>query len=286
MTIIEKIRHDWSILAEHKHPFRFLIATLLFRSRIPLNITIQRRHYKLPFSRAHYSAILWADPSYVTPDEDLILAYLREGDIVVDVGANVGTLTLTAAYAVGTTGSVFSIEAHPRIFSQLTRNVAINGFDNVHLFNLAAGSESGRVAFSDMRSDDVNHVVAESRLSVQMITLDALLADSIDHVSLVKIDVEGYERFVCQGASKLLKKTDCIYIESYEPNFARYSYSTLDLVDDLQSMGFCVRRLTSSGLAGIPVPYKSDKLENLVAVKDLQAFTERSGIEVIQVCSS
>ena len=71
---------------------------------------------------------------------------LRPGDIVIDVGANVGLHTLLAARLVGATGRVHAIEASPWIFARLLRNLAANRAANVRAYNMAATAVAGPVS--------------------------------------------------------------------------------------------------------------------------------------------
>jgi FkbM family methyltransferase len=153
-------------------------------------------------------------------EEDRLLAsYLREGDCMVDVGANVGTLALTAAGRVGQAGIVYAFEGHPRVYRYLQENVALNGFANVRAFNLAIGDVDGTTQFSDLRSDDQNSIVRRGEgITVPMRPLDALgIIEPVIH--LLKIDVEGYERFVLEGARELLARTLTVYFESWDTHF-------------------------------------------------------------------
>jgi hypothetical protein len=91
-------------------------------------LTVKCQFYRLRFFPTSISAEKWVYPDFRKEDEDFLTSYLRNGDVVIDIGANVGTLTLTAAHLVGASGKVFSIEAHPVIFIYLKDNVALNKF--------------------------------------------------------------------------------------------------------------------------------------------------------------
>ena len=69
---------------------------------------------------------------------------LGPGDIFVDVGANVGLMSLYAGQLVGTNGQVFSVEPIPTLFGQLNENIILNGFANIHAYNLALGAHAER----------------------------------------------------------------------------------------------------------------------------------------------
>ena len=68
-------------------------------------------------------------------------AFLREGDLVLDVGANIGYFSLLASQAVGTTGTVVAVEPVPSIVTALKTNLAMNSAANVVVHAVAAGSQ-------------------------------------------------------------------------------------------------------------------------------------------------
>ena len=133
---------------------------------------------------------------------------LRREDLFVDVGANVGSYTVLACAAVGASGWCF--EPVPGTFARLLDNIRINHLENrAQCLNVGVGSTTGLLGFSsDM--DAGNRVLAEGetrpgRIEVKVATLDSLLEGQSP--TLIKIDVEGYETAVLQGAEQTLSKT-------------------------------------------------------------------------------
>lgn len=269
------IRYYISVIRGQKRPLRFLVAQALRQTGLSRCFTIKRRYYTIQFHPTAYSANIWVNPEMLDRDEDFLASYLREGDTMIDIGANIGTMTLAAAATVGKTGAVYSVEAHPRTFKYLEQNIHRNGFVNVNAFNYAIGHEQGMISFSDKRADDTNAVVEHSDMQVPVITLDALLSPRVEKVNLLKIDVEGYERFVCLGAQELLNKTDCIYFECYESNFRNFGYSTDDLLGIIRSAGFTVVCNTGPGTYAVLGDFESEVCQNLVAVRDTQILSTR-----------
>lgn len=140
---------------------------------------------------------------------------LRPGDIMVDVGANVGLHSLLAARLVGPSGRVHAVEASPWIFARLMRNIATNGASNIIAYNLAATATAGPVAVylhddsnlggttiiatEAARSGAALEAMVEGRPLHDIVPLADLLA-----ARLIKIDVEGAEWMVLQGMAALL----------------------------------------------------------------------------------
>lgn len=265
------------ILREQPNVSRFLASRVLWRTRLCSLFQIRKEGYRLKFHPTALSAILWIDPEDRRSDEAFIKSYLEKQDTVVDVGANVGDLTLTAAVAVGPKGKVYSLEAHPRTYGFLQKNIALNKCSNVILFNLALGDKESEIFFSDLRGDDQNHVSENSRgVPVKMARLDDLpLPES--HIQLLKIDVEGYEKFVLEGASRTLEKVSCIYFESWERHFGRYGYACRDVTNLLAKKGFTLLKLVGNeSVVPVEDEHTSITCENLVAVRELRDFLERT----------
>jgi FkbM family methyltransferase len=242
-------------LRDQKHPIRFLLSRLLWRTGLSRFFTVDRSLYRVRFFPTSLSAALWLDPRTMRREERFFASYLRGGDVVVDVGANIGTSTLTAAAIVGDSGTVFSIEPHPVIFRYLQ-----------HLFNVAIGESKGIVSFSNKLSDDTqSQVVLGPGLEVQVEKLDDLLLPyKPQAVELLKVDVEGYEKYVFQGALETMHRTKCIFFECVERNFADYAYASTEVFDILRACGFCVYMMKGIGA-------------NRLAIRDLPSFLERMG---------
>ena len=250
----------WAKIKHQRKPLRFLVSRLLWHSGFCTFLTIPCGAYRLRFYPSACSATLWLDPSERLQDECVLRSLLNEGDRVVDVGANIGALTLAAAEMVGPTGLVYSFEAHPRTYGYLMGNVRLNQAHNVNAFSVACGSENGVIALSDKTSDDQNAVCGDGLL-VPLCRLDHLVPET-EKIALLKIDVEGYEKFVLEGASRLLPRVEAIYFESYECHFQSFGYRLQDIIHYLGDFGFTVFHLDGRKVTD---GYASAKCENLLA---------------------
>lgn len=143
-----------------------------------------------------------------------LLHLLREDDLFVDVGANVGAYTLLAAGVCAS--STIALEPVPATFADLQSNLALNNLgERVQALNAGAGATAGRLSFTQ-NAGTMNRVADDGVLSshlveVEVTPLDQLLGDRAP--LLIKIDVEGFEYDVLQGASSILPKTQALLVE-------------------------------------------------------------------------
>jgi len=216
-------------------------------------------------------------------DRDFFRSYLRTGDVVVDVGANIGVLSLTAAGVVGQRGRVIAIEPNERIFSFLAANVARNSPLEVSCLKSAVGSSAEILRMTDLRSDDFNAVIPDGQSldgsvrTVQSNRLDDILG-AVERVDLLKVDVEGFELPVFNGAEKVLARTECIYFECSRAHCRRYGYSPSDVVEYLETQGFSLYRWSDHKAVPIAdVGTVGAVCENLVAIRHAGAWEERTG---------
>lgn len=227
---MKRLKQHIEILTYQKHPVRFCLSRFLWYSGLCRFFIIDRGEYRLRFSPSVISANFWANPNQLSYyDEEIIRKYLKKGDCVIDIGANIGSFTVMSAALVGESGKILSIEADPRTFSFLSENVTLNKLNNVKIVNCAIGDEVGEVCFTQKKYDSDNFIVdkkvAENdTIIVPMSKLDNV--NNFEQVDLLKVDVEGFEKFIFLGAENTLKKTNCIYFESWEELSQRYNYNT------------------------------------------------------------
>jgi FkbM family methyltransferase len=211
-------------------------------------------------------------------DLALLRQLLRPGDTIVDIGANVGSHAIPLAKSLGATTQVHAFEPHPRVFAQLQANARLNRLPNLYLYNLALGDRTGEVAFTDVRSDDYNRVLPNGAgaLTVPMTPLDdfAPLADA--PITLLKIDVEGYELFVLRGAEATLTRTQFLYLEANATHACEYGVSVQALADYLRARGWTLYRVADcKTLTRLPECPAVAEWENWLAARSCDALRER-----------
>lgn len=143
----------------------------------------------------------------VEPALGYAIGQIGQGDVVFDVGANVGVFT---AFAAQRAGQLHSFEPDPSVFPHLERTVALNQLANVRLNAMALGAVEGEARiFSNPTSASASHLVTTDGMaqdggsSISITTLDSYVAArGVDRLDLIKIDVEGFETDVLAGARK------------------------------------------------------------------------------------
>ena len=172
-------------------------------------------------------------------DMGFLIHLLRKEDFFVDIGANVGSYTVLAGGHIG--AKTFSIEPVPATYSHLVNNILLNQMeDRVTAFNIALGSQAGSINFTHS-FDTMNHAAAEGEtdiIKVPVDTLDNILVGQKTPV-LLKIDVEGFETEVNNGATQTLQRNElkAIIIE-LNGSGSRYGYDESIIHDGLIKMGF------------------------------------------------
>jgi FkbM family methyltransferase len=176
------------------------------------------------------------------PEFDRLDRWVREGDWVIDVGANVGHYTLRLAELVGPSGRVLAFEPVPLTFQLVTESVATAGHENVTLLNAAATAATRELgmAIPLLPTGLPNLYMASVRESgasfrVLGVAIDAL---GIPHrVSLAKIDAEGHDLEVLQGMERLLRRDRPLLI---------IEDSSTEIDGFLMAVGYEQRRLPGS----------------------------------------
>ncbi len=150
----------------------------------------------------------WLNPDYEPAVQEAISAALRPGLVAADIGAHMGFDTLHMARLVGPTGHVHAFEPDPANACKLRRNCELNAFHQVTCHAVAVADRTGTVSFQ-ASGTTTSHVTATAEIGtlvIPAVTLDEIMARSPDpQLALVKIDVEGAELNVLQGAPETLR---------------------------------------------------------------------------------
>jgi len=206
-------------------------------------------------------------------DMSFVLHFLTDSDLFVDIGANVGSYTILAGSEKNS--QTISIEPIPDTFELLYQNVLINNIhENVKCFNIGLGANDGILKFTKSL-DTTNHVASLSEndtVDVKIKKFDDFI--KLDKITLVKMDVEGFETEVINGMCSALQNNNfkALIIE-LNGSGNRYNYDEKVIHEKLVAHGF---------LPYLYLPFKREfaKLEkhgtnNTIYIRDLEFVTER-----------
>ncbi len=152
----------------------------------------------------------------------LLRNYIRFGDTVIDVGANIGTHAVAFGNMVGPMGAVHAFEPQRRLFTMLSGNVALNALEQVVCHQAAVGDFMGEIVLPSLPSPDLHFNFSAVSLmqgnnagdKVPLVTIDSL---NLQKCAAIKIDVEGMETMVLAGARQTIERCQPIlYIENNE----------------------------------------------------------------------
>lgn len=148
--------------------------------------------------------------------EPLVGLLCRSGETVIDIGANLGRWTVSAALAVGQSGRVIALEPISRLADAISKTCLLNRFHWVKVINAAASDNAGEAVFSIEQENSGGSRLGTmqndpsrtfQQLSVKTISVDQCVEEEkIETLGLMKIDVEGFESQVIAGATASLRR--------------------------------------------------------------------------------
>jgi len=192
----------------------------------------------------------------------VMASVLRAGGRFVDVGANVGLMSLVAARCVGPQGQVDSFEPLPEIRALLTQSLRVNGFGQVRLHGCALGSAKATLEIS--RHPEVNRgsaslawsaPVAAEKSAVAVERLDDVLGEAArGSIDMIKVDVEGWEFEALKGAQGLLsaERQPVVCIE-FSTEHALWGGTHAEMFRTMVDMGYRGFKLARSKASSSPL---------------------------------
>lgn len=180
---------------------------------------------------------------------------LRPGSTILEVGANVGSLTLEIARLVGRDGAVHAIEPTAGAFRKLERNLSLNAdlVPRVHLHRMLVTDGDGSTPTRELRwSWRIDREPVErEHVAVPAVSIDRMVSTvGLARLDLLKVDVDGYEMKVLRGATETLERfRPTILIELDDASLATQGDSVGSAVEFLEARGFRGTRLDGTPLS-------------------------------------
>lgn len=198
---------------------------------------------------------------------------VKPGDVVVDIGANIGAITLPLGRYVGVSGHVIAFEPTAWAYDKLQKNLSLNP----HLLNrvrteqiilLEEEKEPPAFVYSSWnlaeKEDELTHPQHKGRMmatdSVQGISLDAYFEKNPQkRIELIKLDVDGYELAVLKGAKKTLLRYKPKIVLEIAPHVQEEKRQLEELLAELKAARYRLEHLTS----GREIPMVKETIEKI-----------------------
>jgi FkbM family methyltransferase len=178
---------------------------------------------------------------------ELIEPLCRPGDCVLDIGANVGDWTIAMAARVGPLGKVIAFEPVPYLAQTIVKTARVNRHGWVEVQQLALGATDGTTEFSVERANSGGSRIGRVEGDFSQITVEAKRLDSffasrpdLNRVDFIKIDVEGFEEAVLQGARASLARFRPGLLFESGLESAEQRKSIHDVLSDYEPIGAAV----------------------------------------------
>ena len=213
----------------------------------------------------------WLNASGWGAGERRVMArFVRPGQVVFDIGANLGLHTAYLSQLVGPTGRVFAFEPNLSLTPGLARTCKALG--NSQLFTVALSNETGRLPFyipTDHTMASLGKWQDATETSCEVVRLDSL---NLPIPHFIKCDVEGAEFKVFQGAISLLDRTDApiVMFEVNEHNVAGFTHGITSAIDFLASLSPRYQFFTADEQTGALSRLGRVSYANVVAIPALQ----------------
>jgi FkbM family methyltransferase len=249
-------------------------------------------------SKGYYARDVQGSKMYLAIDDpgvsrDLIIRGMREreetrmiqktlkpGMTVIDIGSNIGYYAMMEARAVTETGHVYAIEPEPRNVELLHRNVKLNGYHHVDVFQAGVSDETGIAKLYVSKHSNLHNLLRPlhaknegSVVSIKVFCLDDFIEEqniNPSDISFIRMDIEGYEVKALSGMQKILHMARSLnlFIE-FHPRYIEgiTHYSLESTMDFLASLGFRIRYANATAKNGYSIKFQNITIKDFLTDK-------------------
>jgi FkbM family methyltransferase len=228
----------------------------MYKAGITKRVTREGIVYELDRSCLMQWYVYWA---FREAARAKLYSLVKKGDVVLDVGTNIGETLLNFAKLVGREGFVYGFEPDTVNFQNVQQNIALNHFENVHVFDFGVSDKHETVNLYrvDEHNLGMNRILSEAEsvafhdfTTIETRTLDHVMSEhAITRVDLIKIDIEGYEMHALRGAQQLLSRlSPKLFIEVGYSRLLKHGTTPNEMIDLLNSFGYVVRHAETDEL--------------------------------------
>ncbi len=193
---------------------------------------------------------------FETDSSSPVLKYVKPGDVVIDIGGNIGQTALQAATKVTQKGKVISFEPYPDTYRKFKNNLSLNPtISNVELVDYGLGDKPG--SFDMFQACNTNSGanrispnsgnMLEGEEMIKVITLDSFIdSNRLNKIDLIKLDVEGFEMKVLRGAEETISNyRPVLFIEVDDANLQAQGDSARDIFDYCKNFHYDVKDINT-----------------------------------------
>ena len=187
---------------------------------------------------------------------ELFVSFLKEGDVVIDVGANVGLFSLLGSKYIGNTGKIYSFEPTLDTYEIFNENIKLNTIENIFPLRIPLADKSIPIIMVNPDKKGGEYLDALNRIQrvekdeqVESImyteTFDDFVRKSeIHRIDIVKIDIEGAELLFFKGAKDSLSKfRPKIIFEANENHCQAFDYKVIDVLLYVKELGYDLKQI-------------------------------------------
>lgn len=201
---------------------------------------------------SHQSYWLYKNYYLDTVEFKFIDSIIRPNDIIFDIGANIGIYSLWFSKCINNNGKIYSFEPDEANMERFKYVIGLNNIKSIYPQQIALSNSIGEAKFS-IGLDEQNGLLNDSQSSIEQYnivntnTIDNFCAEnSVNVINYLKMDVEGAEWFVLNGATSMLAKHKIKIIQLEINNqLLKYNISVKQLVDFMAAFGYKLYRLNS-----------------------------------------
>ncbi len=218
---------------------------------------------------------------YEPEETRIVMEHVKPGDVVLDIGANIGYYTLILADLAGPNGKVYAFEPDPESFRLLGKNIHENNYENVELVPKAVSDQNREINLYRDRFNNLDHrIFAQSGecevVKIEAIRLDDYFPRDFGPICFIKMDIQGAEGYAIEGMRKLLDSSKSVKIvtEFWPEGLNASGYGAKNYLDELEKMGFVffdigkgLQETTSKEITGSYLSNPSEHT-NLLCIKN------------------
>ncbi len=238
------------------YPIR--VANEFIIRKVKSNFAIVQGHKM--FLDSKDSLYLSINGIYEKFETKLIKNEIKQDDIVLDLGANIGYYTLIFAKLVGENGKVFAFEPDPTNFALLKKNVKINDYKNIVLINKAVSNKTGKLKLFLCEDNKGDHRIYDSKddrkfIEIESIRLDDYFKNQNNKINFIKMDIQGAEYRAVKGMRVLLNENENVKIlsEFWPIGLKKSGVEPIEFLKLLLQHGFKINDINKAKNKIIPI---------------------------------